>query len=228
MRETSDDSLPLAIQAEQQNPDFLHQWWIERHQEKCLEVSQRGQSVELVFLGDSITHAWEDFGASQWEAHFAPLQALNLGYTGDRTENVLWSIQHGELSGLSPKLLVLLIGTNNIGHRQDPPEDTALGVKAILEAIQHALPGCKILLLSIFPRGKTSQDKLRLLVNHANDKIKHFADEKRIFWLDLTHCFVSPNGDISTSVMEDYLHPNPEQYQVWAEAMLPTIDVLMG
>lgn len=218
----------LAIQPSVQNADWAHQWWLDRHQEKRLEVSARCESTQLVFLGDSITHAWEDIGLPIWQQHYGDYQALNLGYAGDRTENVLWRIQNGELDGLSPKLVVLLIGTNNIGHRQDPPEYTALGIQAILSNITSKLPDSKILLLAIFPRGKHAQDKLRILVNQTNQLLEEFADNEQVFWLDLGKHFLNEHGEIDKSVMDDYLHPNPSQYSVWAEAMSSSIETLLS
>ena len=146
--------MTLSIQAAIQNPDYPQPWWLARHQQKLAEIAQKGSKAQLVFLGDSITHAWEDFGEQTWQQYYQSLDAINLGYAGDRTENLLWRIQNGELDGLNPKLVVLLIGTNNAGHRKEHPDDTALGIQVILQTISDKLPNCKILLLAIFPRGR--------------------------------------------------------------------------
>lgn len=219
--------MPLEIQPSVQNADWAHQWWLDRHQQKLEEITQRKDEINLVFIGDSIVHAWEDLGENVWQQFYARHNPLNLGFAGDRTENVLWRLNNGQLSGLDPKLLVVMIGTNNIGHRSDPPEHTALGVKTILETLRRELPNSKILLLAIFPRGKDKSDKMRLLVNETNSLLKHFADQKWIHWLDINSAFLNDKGEIEKSVMEDYLHPNKPQYKVWAEAMDFTLTSLM-
>ena len=96
------ENTPLAIQASPQEAE----WWLPRHQQKLLEKSAM-ESVNLVFLGDSITHAWEDKGLPVWQELYQPRGGLNLGFSGDRTEHVLWRIANGELDGIAPKVLVL-------------------------------------------------------------------------------------------------------------------------
>jgi len=104
-------------------------WWLQRHQQKLAERETLKKNLELMFLGDSITHAWEVEGSEHWQQHFAHRKAFNLGFAGDRTEHLLWRIQNGEINNLSPKWVVLLIGTNNAGHRHDSPQEIAAGIK---------------------------------------------------------------------------------------------------
>jgi beta-glucosidase len=220
-------SEPLSIQAQTLKAEWAIKWWMPRHEAKLLEKSQM-EKVDLVFLGDSITHAWEDKGQQVWLQHYAKRNALNLGFSGDRTENVLWRLQNGEVLGIDPKLLVLMIGTNNTGHRQDHPEETALGIKHILELLKSQLPNTKVLLLAIFPRGATNDDPLRKINDEINAIIKDFDDGKDVHYLNINHLFVDENGNLSQSVMQDLLHPNQEQYTVWADAMEPEIKRLMA
>lgn len=218
---------PLSIQAQVQTAKWAVEWWMPRHQQKLLE-KEKMEKVDLVFLGDSITHAWEDKGKQVWQKHYAKRNALNLGFSGDRTENVLWRLQYGEISGIDPKLLVLMIGTNNTGHRQDKPQDTALGIKHILDLLKDKLPNTKVLLLAIFPRGASVDDPLRKINDDINSIIKEYDDGERVHYLDLNHIFLDENGNLSESVMKDLLHPNQDQYQVWADAMEPEIVALMN
>lgn len=220
--------LPLSITPAIQNPDWTKAWWVERHQDKIDERKRMNNQVDLVFIGDSITHSWEDLGESEWRQYYQPRNALNLGFSGDRTENVLWRIANGAVDDINPKLVVLMIGTNNAGHRKEDPTETALGIKKIIGALQTKLPNTKILLLAIFPRGKSSQDPMRLLVDNINRLIQPMSDNKAIFWLDLNDRFLQHDGTISLSVMSDYLHPNASQYKVWAQAMEPIIVELMN
>ncbi|ETX12481.1 acetylglucosamine-6-sulfatase [Marinomonas ushuaiensis DSM 15871] len=202
-------------------------WWLPRHEEK-LALKESMSRVDLVFLGDSITHAWEKEGAEIWEEYYAMRHALNLGFDGDRTENVLWRLEHGEVDGIQPKLLVLLIGTNNSGHRQDKAEDTAKGIKQILSVLAEKLPNTKVLLLAIFPRSAKPTQKLRLLNNVINQKILNYADNEHVFYLDINHCFLDEEGRLTSNVMNDFLHPNESQYKVWAEVIEPHIAKLMA
>ena len=131
-------------------------WWMPRHEHVRALAAKGGYPV--VFIGDSITHCWEKSGKAVWDANFATgdFRALNLGFSGDNTENVLWRIDNGELDGLDPKAVVLMIGTNNTGHRkleEERPIDTVLGVQAIIERVIAKCPNTKVILHPIFPRG---------------------------------------------------------------------------
>ncbi len=218
---------PLSVQAKVQTAQWSKNWWMPRHNEK-LALKQKMKSVDLVFLGDSITHAFDNTGKQVWQQYYQPRNALNIGFSGDRTENVLWRLENGAVDNIDPKLLVLMIGTNNTGHRQDKPEDTALGIKAILASLENKLPKTKILLLAIFPRGATTEDPLRKINDDINDIIKSYDDGDRVYYLDINHIFVDEKGNLSTDVMSDLLHPNKSQYQVWADAIEPSVAKLMA
>lgn len=223
-------SFPIvrSIVPARQTDDFAKDWWFARHQQKITERLALESPIDLVFLGDSITHAWEYTAPKIWQKYYGDRNALNLGFDGDRTENLLWRIQNGELEGLSPKLFVLLIGTNNTGHRQESSEDTALGVKAILDELQTRLPATKILLMAIFPRSKTPTQRLRKLVDGSNQLIKQYADEKCIFWMDINHLFIDAQGILDEAIMPDLLHPIAAQYEVWAAAIEATVKRLLA
>ncbi|MDU0354234.1 platelet-activating factor acetylhydrolase IB subunit [Paraglaciecola aquimarina] len=218
---------PLSIKPHIQTDEWAVKWWMPRHQQKLIEKEQMA-SVDLLFLGDSITHAWENKGKEVWRQYYAKRQALNIGFSGDRTENVLWRLENGEVEGIDPKLVVLMIGTNNTGHRQDAPMDTALGIKRILETLEKKLPNSKVLLLAIFPRGASANDPLRKINDDINHIIKNYHDGDRVHYLDINHIFLDQNGNLSQAVMKDLLHPNAEQYEVWAQAMEPSINTLMA
>lgn len=201
-------------------------WWLSRHEEK-LSMKASMPRVDLVFLGDSITHAWEKEGAEVWSEFYKPRHALNLGFDGDCTENVLWRLEHGEVDDIQPKLLVLLIGTNNSGHRQDNAEDTARGIKKILLVLTEKLPNTNVLLLAIFPRSAKATQRLRVLNSEVNQYIQTYDDNDKVFYLDINHCFLDKEGRLTRDVMSDFLHPNVSQYKVWAEAIEPHIQKLM-
>lgn len=213
----------LSIIPVEHTATWAIEWWLPRHEAKLNEIKQRNHDIDLVFLGDSITHNWESKGAQFWSKYYSHRKALNLGFGGDRTEHVLWRLQNGELDGLNPKLVVLMIGTNNTGHRQDPAEATALGIETILAELKQRLPHSKILLLAIFPRGAQHDDPLRQLNDEINAKIRYFADNKNIFWLNMNHVFLQEDLSLSTEVMEDLLHPESPQYEIWAQTIEPYI-----
>lgn len=194
-------------------------------------VSQKGEA-ELVFLGDSITQGWEGPGKQAWEQKWAPLKAANFGIGGDRTEHVLWRLENGNFDGLKPKAIVLMIGTNNTGHQkpggyQSPADLTASGVKAILEKLKTKCPGAKILLLGIFPRGADSNDAFRKQNEATNALIKANADDKTVFYLDISEKFLQPDGTLSQEIMPDRLHLSPKGYEIWADAIEPKVKELL-
>ena len=216
-----------ALQPAVQTAAWAKPWWLPRHEQKLAEKAKMGQ-VDLLMIGDSITHGWETKGKKVWEQFYGSRHALNLGFSGDRTEHVLWRLEHGEVDGISPKLVVLMIGTNNTGHRQDPPKETAAGIKAIIDQLRARLPKTKILLLAIFPRGRDANNRLRKINEAINNIIQGFADNKTVFYLNINDKFLEPDGTLPKSIMPDLLHPNADGYRIWAEAMEPTIRKLMG
>jgi beta-glucosidase len=206
--------------------DFAQAWWMPRHREKLAEVS--GRSVDLLFVGDSITHNFEEPNGSRvWKKYYEPRGAFNIGFGGDRTEQVLWRIQNGEIDGIDPGLTVLLIGTNNTGHREDPADVTAQGIRMILDELLTRLPSTKILLMAIFPCGEQPTNPQRKLNNAINEIIGHFADNERIFFRDIGSFLLDERDCVRSDLAPDFLHPEEEGYVLWAEAIEPDIRRLM-
>ncbi|HEY6085671.1 MAG TPA: GDSL-type esterase/lipase family protein [Nitrospira sp.] len=183
--------------------------------------------MNLLFIGDSITQGWMDDGRRVWDIYYGRRSAVNLGFNKDCTEHVLWRLTHGEIQGIAPRLIVLMIGTNNTGIRQDSPQSTAEGVQTILATLRAALPDSKILLLAIFPRGALADHLLRRLNAAINDRIKAYADNRHIFFLDIGRSFLDAQGSLSRDLMPDELHPNERGYQVWAEGMEKRVNTLL-
>lgn len=208
------------------NASWALEWWMPRHQEKLARIQQG--NVDLLMIGDSITHGWEDAGKEVWAKYYAHRNAVDLGYGGDRTENVLWRLQHGEVDGINPKVAVLMIGTNNAGHRHEPSAYTAKGVRAVLDELQARLPNTKVLLLGIFPRGETSEDGLRVLNNRTNTLLEKMADGEKVVYLNINDQFLDEHGVLPKTIMPDLLHPNAEGYAIWAKAMEPTLKKMLG
>lgn len=186
----------------------------ERHEAFLADIKKMEGMIDVVFLGDSITDGWR--GKKAWKDSIAPLKALNLGIGGDRTQHVLWRIQHDELQGYKPKAFVIMIGTNNMGG--DSAENIAAGVKAIVEEIQKQHPEGKILLLGIFPRSPKPTDTIRDKVKKTNEILAKL-DGKNVKYLDIGGKFLEPDGSLSKEIMPDFLHLSEKGYAIWAEAI---------
>ncbi len=201
-------------------------WWAKRHAEK-VELAKKG-NVDLLLVGDSITHNFENARNKVWMKYYASRKVLNLGFGADRTEHVLWRLDNGEIDGISPKLAILMIGTNNTGLRKDKPELIAEGVKAICSKLRTKLPKTKILLLAIFPRSQKTTDAPRVNNEKANKLIAKLADSKTIYFLDINSKFLQADGTMTKEIMPDFLHPSGKGYQIWAESIESKVAELMG
>jgi beta-glucosidase len=217
----------MSVTPEVQTAEWAKAWWMPRHEQKLKEKEQLGQ-VDLLWIGDSITHGWESAGKPIWEKFYASRKPLNIGFSGDRTENVLWRLDHGAIDGISPKVAVIMIGTNNAGHRQDSPEDISAGIEQIVKKLREKLPETKVVLLAIFPRGANNEDALRKLTDGTNEKIKSLADDKHVYFVNINSVFLDKDGKLPVEVMPDLLHPNEEGYRRWAEALEPKLAELLG
>ena len=129
---------------------------------------------------------------------------------------------------MDPKAYVLMIGTNNTGHREAPPAETASGIRLILDLLRDRSPDSEILLLSVFPRGEKPEDRKRVINLGVNKLVKEFAaTDDKIHWLDLTSTFLADDGILPKEVMPDFLHPQAKGYRMWARAMEPTLQELL-
>ena len=202
-------------------------WWMKRFREKGAQA-RRGDA-EVVFIGDSITHFWETKGQAQWNRYFAgePYKALNLGFSADRTEHVLWRIEQGEIDACTAaKAFVIMIGTNNTGHHpfaECPPMDTIAGIKAIIDLLREKKPQARIILHPIFPRGATPDNENRQRNEAINREIIRFADGRHVIWCDFNDQLLNADGTLSPEIMPDLLHPGAYGYEVWANALLPVL-----
>lgn len=199
--------------------------WMKTH-ETLLEKSKQAREengATVVFLGDSITAGWRQNEA--WQKYYAPRKALNLGIGGDRTQHVLWRLENGEVEGLKPKAVVLMIGTNNSGS--DPADDIAAGVKAIVADIRSRLPESDVLLLAVFPRGEKPDLPVRDKLKQVNAEIAKL-DGGKVHYLDIGETFLEKDGTLSKEIMPDFLHLTPKGYERWAEAIEPSLKKILG
>ncbi|MDB6135171.1 MAG: Acetyl xylan esterase (AXE1)/PhoPQ-activated pathogenicity-related protein [Verrucomicrobiales bacterium] len=208
--------------------------WDQRHAAVLRLI--RTEKPELVFIGDSITHFWggqphepnRGRGQEFWDALRAGRSALNLGFGWDRTQNVLWRIGHGELDGLSPKTIVILIGTNNLAGtenaRKNTPAEIAEGIEAVMLQAKFKCPSAKIILMGVLPRGGSASDPARAEITAINALLPDMAKAAGAVFLDIGPQFLDAAGHIPADLMPDSLHPSAKGYQLWADAVRP----LMG
>lgn len=200
-------------------------WWKE-HFERNLDWAKRYR-FDFVFIGDSIMNRWEyePAGMRVWPEKLAKYRILNCGLAADRTENVLWRLDHGEIDGADPLVVFVHIGTNNSGQRKDSPEDTAAGIRAIVGKVREKAPRAKIVLHPIFLRGERPDDPVRALNERVNELIRPLADGERVVWMDLRPLFSNPDGTLSAKDMKDFLHlTSDDAYRRWADAIVPVMD----
>jgi beta-glucosidase len=191
---------------------------------------------DIEFIGDSITQGWEgnppNGGKDVWQEFYGQRKVINMGVGGDRTEHVLWRIQQGQLDGIKAKAAVVMIGTNNSNKNRDGTEqytesDILEGVTAIVNEIRRRQPDTKILLLGIFPRGKTfSTQRGKLL--QVNQALACLDDGQHIFYIDFGSRLIENDGSISPSMMRDALHPGEKGYRIWAYAIEPKLKEILA
>lgn len=227
---------PPATHAANTPAPRTDQFWIDRHAlcvARAIEASSRGD-IDVVFLGDSITQGWEHDGRESWEAEFSGRlrdgvptpRGLNLGISGDRTEHVLRRLLDGTLDPLAapshgrpPRVVVIMIGTNNSHGDQFTASQIADGIVAVTRLVRSRLPGARVLLLDIFPRSK-NPDTQRAKVQSASEHARRdLAGEPWILHMDLGRLFTRPDGSLDLDLMPDALHLSPSGYRVWAGAI---------
>jgi lysophospholipase L1-like esterase len=185
---------------------------------------KRGKEpIGILFLGDSITAGWGK-AKPVWDEHYGKYQPANFGIGGDKTQHVLWRIANGELDGIQPKVLVLMIGTNNMGY---PVEDIIKGDLKIVEEIHKKLPQTKLLLLGIFPRGPEATNPARAKIKTVNEALAKLEDGKTTRYLDIGDKFLDASGNLPKDIMPDSLHPNAAGYKIWADATQPLLDEML-
>jgi beta-glucosidase len=206
-------------------PDYPDAW---KSFHEGYKVQARKGEAELVFLGDSITQAWGGEGKKIWAEYYAKRKAVNFGIGGDGTPQILWRLEDGALDGLKPRLVVLMIGTNNRWRGDATPESVSRGIEACVKRIREKAPTAKLLVLGVFPAGEKKDDASRRLFAQTNALVEKLADDKDVFFLDLTGKFLEADGGISKRTMPDFLHLSEDAYRTWAQAMEPTVVKLLG
>ena len=232
--------MELRARAEIRNRDpgiFGDYWWANRflnhreqvarflnHREQVARLN--GRPVDVVLVGDSIMHYWEWRHLAKWSALTNGRTVLNLGYAGDRTQHVLWRIEHGELDGFEARNVVLMIGTNNNSSDDTDPANVAKAIELIIARIREKQSGAQVILHPVFPRGVSADSKRHAAARARNDRtnvlLKEFATaHPEVTWVDFNDKLVDSTGWVPRAIMADQIHPTDAGYDLWLEALLP-------
>jgi len=206
--------------------------WYARHAEVLKTKDQI--APEIVMIGDSITHFWSGLprgprqnGPQAWQRLFGERRVLNLGFGWDRTQNVLWRLDHGEFDGLHPRWVVINIGTNNFSataHAQaNTPAQVAEGIRAICTRVHSKSPESQIIVMGVLPRGAKADDPYRSKITDLNKILAELGQVPRITFLDIGEKFLQPDGELPRSLMNDFCHPTEAGYAIWAAALTPLL-----
>ncbi|MBT4223985.1 MAG: GDSL family lipase, partial [Opitutae bacterium] len=192
-------------------------WFWNNHQSNLQKT--KANNFDLCFLGDSITSGWP---GDLMNMYFGKYKPANFGIGGDRAENVLFRLENGELQWTSPKVIILLLGTNNSGMNN--PAEIALGVANVIRKLRGMLPDTKILLLAIFPSKDPDKNQK---TNGANTYLAKMDDGKMVRYLDINAKFMNQDGKLRNDVMRDEVHLNRNGYIIWGENIAQTLDKMM-
>jgi len=200
-----------------------------------VEIAKKGD-IDVLFMGDSITDWWRNpgrgtpindaipyGGKAVFDKHFGAWKVANFGIAGDTTQGVLWRLENGEGEGYQPKVIMLMIGTNNTG--QNSPPEITMGVADIVFELRKDFPNAKILLLGIFPRG--GGPTLKAKIDEINKNISALNDNQHVFYMDIGPLFLAADGSIPKEIMSDGLHPTSKGYEIWANAVQDKLTSLM-
>lgn len=213
----------------------LASWWFTRHAEKIAEIEaandpKKDKKIELLMVGDSITNNFDKGGPGEpvWAKHFAPLNALNLGFGGDRTNHVLWRLDHLPVLKAAPSAASLMIGTNNICWGSDKPKQAADGVQAIAKKLNTIYPEMRILVLGVFPRRANLDHPHRKQIIELNSYLPDLLkDIPNVTFLDIGPKFLDDKGFLSKEMMPDTTHPSEKGHEIWAGEIVPTLKEMM-
>ena len=214
--------------------DRKEDWWIQRHAENIEKMSQG--DIGLLLVGDSITHGWNG-NAELRDKFFGEYKPINLGFSGDQTAHVLWRLKHLPLNKITPKVAMIMIGTNNIGHPEGTtPKEAAEGIVAIAGTLKKQYPKLQIIVLKVFPRDEKPDGEYRQKVNEINTALPALLEaalptlprgaDGDIRIVDINAGFLDKAGNLPQSIMDDFLHPGKDGYEYWGKATAPLIKEL--
>jgi lysophospholipase L1-like esterase len=205
-----------------------YDWFARHHAELALQGTMKPQ---VVMIGDSITHFWGGSpesshanGPNSWSYLFGDTPVLNMGFGWDRTQNVLWRLQQGEFEGISPKWVVVEIGTNNLtatnNARANSPAEIVEGIVAICKIVHERSPQSHVILMGILPRGESPTNSFRSPILSVNALLtEHFANDPDVTFLDIRQKLLADDGTLPSTLVPGGTHPNDAGYRLWADAL---------
>ena len=207
-----------AVTPEPQSTD-PSSWWCQRFQTKCEQLKETG--APLILVGDENMQMWEESGRGlipfRKYLQKAPTSAVSLGYSGDTTENVLWRLQNGELDGYTPKMALVMVGNNNTMLRteeEEPPSDTALGIRAIVDTIKERSPETVICVFAILPCGRDSSDPRRTRNAAVNDAVRVLLAGTDVAFYEINNQVMDVDLNYGEDYSYDGIHLNATGYNV--------------
>lgn len=203
-------------------PWLIAEEW-QQHHERLVRAPSR-TTAKLIFLGDSITEGWAV--APAYKEYFGKYAPFNLGIASDTTQNVLWRLEHGALEGSHPRVVVTMIGINNLagGFSVD---DTAAGVRAVVASVQKCVPEARILLLGILPARQDAANPLRQKIQDTNRQLAALAVAGRVEFRDVGQVLLETDGSISKATLRDFVHPTPEGFERLSKAVAPSLESML-
>ena len=243
----SNDATPshvcVADKAAPMSGNTNHWWWgaQKKRVDQVKAAKAAGGTIDVVLLGDSILHYWElEENQNCWKRTFsgkgkAKYRGLNLAIEGDRTETLLWRVENGLFKEAPrPRAVIILIGTNNTGERNvkdETPDDTAAGVKAVVEAVRKRTDNAsKIIVFGLLPRGKDTNTVATVRNRLVNERLKKLDESecktgpRMVFYRDIGDLFLNPDGTIDISLLGDRLHPSTKGYDLLAREFTAALD----
>ena len=196
--------------------------FLDQHQQYLDRVKQG--DIDVVFFGDSITNKWRDV-PELWKERFEPLKAVNFGINGNAIEHVLWRIEHGELDGITPKVVVLMIGTNNSNRKYSA--SIVRGIRHLVDVIHEKSPAAKVLLMAILPRDRPKEAERSPIIDAVNSGLAQLYNGTSVRLLNINDRFLNADGTLKAELFTDRLHLTPAGYRVWADALRPLLDEML-
>lgn len=199
------------------------------------ELVQKARSgvIDVYFIGDSITRRWGALDYPELLAHFQSSffgwNAANFAWGGDRTQNILWRLDNGELEDVRPKVFAIQAGTNNLDDFADDGERVAAvaaGIVAIVERCQRYAPDALVVLTAVFPR--RDRPELNASIAAINERLASYAAGRDVRYVNINDRLADSRGLLREDMSGDGLHLSLAAYEIWADALKPILRERFG
>jgi len=198
-------------------------WWVQN--DDINQLLKAEKKLDIIFLGNSITQGiggerpsvTYKAGKPYFDKSFIGYHWVSAGISGDRTQHILWRLQNGSYVFSNAKLVVLTIGVNNFN--EDSGEETAVGIKLILDWFKMNMPKTKVILIGPLPTGLHPNSSNRIKYDIVHAIIKNYASPQ-VTYLPLTKYFIKQDGELDTNYCSgDGIHLIEPGYALWAKLL---------